>query len=61
MNWLRGFGGVKGEGRQEGLSCSIGDACSMLSHMCSSWYFPKFLFRVGSLTHMNMTCLMVLE
>ena len=54
--------GVGDAGRWlEGMSCSIGDACSMLSHMCGSWYFPKFLFKVGSLTHMNMASLMVLE
>ena len=53
--------GVGEEGRLGGLSCSIGDAFSMLPHMCRSWYFPKFLFRVGSLTHMNMASLMVLE
>ena len=66
MNWVIGYGGVRGGvgvgevGRLEGLSCSVGDAWSMLSHMCSSWYFPKFLFRIGSLTHMNMASLMVL-
>ena len=29
--------------------------------MCSSWYFPRFLLRVGSCTHRNMASLMVLE
>ena len=46
-------------GRLEGLSCSVGMSCSMLSQMCGSWYFPRFLFNVGSLTLMNIA--MVLE
>ena len=29
--------------------------------MCSSWYLPKFLFKGGSCTHMNMASFMVLE
>ena len=29
--------------------------------MCSSWYFPRFLLRVGSWTCMNMASLMVLD
>ena len=32
----------------EGLHCRLGDARSRWSHMCSSWYFPRFLFKVGS-------------
>ena len=28
--------GVAEEGRLEGLSCNVGDACSMLSHTCGS-------------------------
>ena len=32
---LRGWG-LEEVGRLEGLSCSVGDACSMLSHMCRS-------------------------
>ena len=26
--------------------------------MCGSWYFPKFLFKGGSCTHMNIASLM---
>ena len=37
-----------GAGRLEGLSCNVGDACSRWSHICGSWYFPRFLFNVGS-------------
>ena len=29
--------------------------------MCSSWYLPRFLLRVGSCMQMNMASLMVLE
>ena len=57
---LREWGWGRQE-RMEGLNCNIGDACSILSHMYSSWYFPRFLFRAGSLTHMKMASLMVLE
>ena len=61
-----GEGGVpvgdgRGEGRLEGLSCNIGVSCSILSHTCGSWYFPRFLFNVGSLTLMNIASFMVLE
>ena len=60
-----GWGGVllggKGNGGKEGLSCNIGIPCSMLSHMCGSWYFPRFLFNIGSLTLVNIASFMVLE
>ena len=56
-----GRGGGTEEGRLEGLSCNVGDACSMLFHTCRSWYFPRLLLRVGSLTHMNIASLMVFE
>ena len=61
--WTRlGIIGRVGEvGRLEGLSCSVGDAWSRLSHTCSSWYFPRFLLRVGSFTCINIASLMVLE
>ena len=49
------------EGRLEGLSCNVGVPCSMLSHMCGSWYFLRFLFNVGSLTLINIASFMVLE
>ena len=45
----------------EGLSCKVGDACSRWPHMHGSWYFPRFLFSVGSWTQMNMASLIVLE
>ena len=48
-------------GRLEGLSCSVGDAFSRWSHICSSWYFPRFLLMVGSWMQMNIASLMVLE
>ena len=44
-----------------GLHCRVGDAWRKWSHMCSSWYFPRFLLKVGSCTRMNMASLMVLE
>ena len=28
-----------------GLHWNIGDACKSWSHICSSWYLPKFLLR----------------
>ena len=37
------------DGSLAGLCCSVGDACSRWSHMCRSWYFPKFLFNGGVL------------
>ena len=40
--------GVDVVGRLEGLHCRVGDAIKRWSHMCSSWYFPRFLLRVGS-------------
>ena len=65
MGWSGGgVPGVNGRGergRLEGLSCNIGVSCSILSHTCSSWYFPRFLFNVGSLTLMNIASFMVLE
>ena len=55
-------GGLSGWGwGLDGLHCSVEDACRRLSHMCRSWYFPRFLLRVGSCTQMNMASLMVLE
>ena len=35
-----------------GLHWRVGDAWRRWSHMCGSWYFPRFLFR-GSCTQMN--------
>ena len=29
------------------LGWNVGDACRRLSHMCGSWYLPKFLFKGG--------------
>ena len=37
-----------------------GMSCSTSSQLCASWYLPRFLFRGGSLTLMNMASLMVL-
>ena len=28
-----------------GLCWNVGEACRRLSHICGSWYLPKFLFR----------------
>ena len=28
-----------------GLCWNMGEACRRLSHICGSWYLPKFLFR----------------
>ena len=53
--------GVGREGKLEGLSCNVCVPCSMLSHMCGSWYFPRFLFNIGSLTLINIASFMVLE
>ena len=62
VEWVvGGLGGGGGAGRLDGLHWSVGDACRRWSHMCRSWYFPRFLLRVGSCTHMNMASLMVLE
>ena len=44
-----------------GLCWNVGEACRRWSHMCGSWYLPKFLFKGGSCMHMNMASLMVLE
>ena len=58
----RPVGGSSGwGGGLEGLSCNVGDTSSRWSHMCSIWYFPRFLLRVGSWMWMNMASLMVLE
>ena len=35
-------------------------SCSTSSQMCGSWYLPRFLFRGGLLTLMNMASFMVL-
>ena len=48
-------------GRVGYLSCNAGVSYKMLSHICGSWYFPKFLFKEGSFTWMNMASLMFLE
>ena len=48
-------------GRLGYLSCNVGVSCKMLSHICGSWYFPRFLFNEGSFTQMNMSSLMFLE
>ena len=31
-----------------GLGWNVGDACKSWSHICSSWYLPRFLLRGGS-------------
>ena len=49
------------EGGLDYLSCNIGESCRMLSNMCSNWYLPRFLFKEGSFTLINMTSLMFLE
>ena len=48
-----GYGGMEGLYLERswglgGLSCSTGDAWSRWSHMCGSWYLPRFLFSLGS-------------
>ena len=53
--------GVGVVGWFEGLCCKVGDACTRWSHMWGSWYFPRFLLRVGSCTQMNMASLMIME
>ena len=35
------------------MSWSDGMSCKTLSQMCGSWYFPKFLWSEGSLTHIQ--------
>ena len=55
---------VRGEGVGEWFDCLIcnaGVSCKMLSQICGSCYFPKFLLSDGSFTHMNMTSFMFLE
>ena len=44
-----------------GLCWNIGEACRSGSHICSSWYFPRFLFKGGSCMQMNIASLMVLD
>ena len=44
-----------------GLCWRVGEAWRRWSHMCGSWYLPRFLLRVGSCTQMNIASLMVLE
>ena len=39
----------------------VEEACRSGSHICSSWYFPRFLFKGGSCTWMNIASLMVLD
>ena len=31
-----------------GLCWNVGEACRSWSHICSSWYLPRFLFKGGS-------------
>ena len=63
MSWWGGMVCVsrREKGELDYLSCSIGVSWRMLSHMCSSWYFPRFLFKVGSFTLINMASLMYLK
>ena len=42
------------------LTCNAGVSCKMLSQMCDSWHFPKFLFSNGSFTLMNIASVMFL-
>ena len=42
------------------LSWSDGVSCKTSSHMCESWYFPKFLLREGSSTWIYMASFMFL-
>ena len=55
------LGGVGVVGWLEGLHWSVGDTWSRWSHMWGSWYFLRFLLRVGSCTWIKMASLMVLE
>ena len=48
-------------GRLDYLSCSIRVSCRILSHMCSNWYLPRFLFKERSFTLINVASLMFLE
>ena len=41
----RGEGYVLVVGCGVGLCWNVGEACRRWSHMCGSWYLPKFLFR----------------
>ena len=43
------------------LEFNAGVSCRMLSQMCGNSYFPRFLFKEGSFTWMNMASLMFLE
>ena len=51
----------RGWGRFDSLICNACVSCKMLSHMCGSWYFPKFMLSDGSFTYMNMASFMFLE
>ena len=48
-DWVEGRGPVGGYvlvvGCGVGLCWNMGEACRRLSHICGSWYLPKFLFR----------------
>ena len=57
----RGWELGRNGGMMECLSCSVSMSCSMLSQTCRRWYFPRFLFNVGSLTLINIASLMVLD
>ena len=52
---------VGGGERLDCFTCDTGVSCKMLSQMCGSWYFSRFLLRDGSLTCMNMASFMFLE
>ena len=47
--------------RLDCLTCNAGVSHKMLSQICGSWYFPRFLLSEGSLMHINMASLMFLE
>ena len=58
-----GVAPVRGKGWAE-FDCLTSDAdvsCKILSQMCGSWNFPKFLLSNGSFTCMNMVSFMFLE
>ena len=42
------------------LNWSAGESCRTWSHMCRSWYFPKFLLREGSFTQIYIASFMFL-
>ena len=59
---MRGCLNSRGRGgRLDYLSCRIRVSCRMLSHMCGNWYLPRFLFKEGSFTLINIASLMFLE